>query len=560
MTKEEHQYRVISKMDCKKISKKLRSTILELNVGDEISVKSFFEKHKQALDFKNDRTARNRIANAFKIAHVENTIERINDPAAPEWFKKLDTVSFWQLQLRGSKFKNSDGTKTSTTKTQYLFHLWHFNKWILEKTFTINTLQAGSGGHFLQKTEARKFRNVEEVLRILEQPFFDQKNVIRIIKQYLLDASLHSHKKASYMAITKNAIVSYFEKNEYPLKIMFNPKVPYNTESEDQNMSLSDLMEFLTTGKPSILEKTVFLCKFQRGLDVSTLVDRFNYEAWEQVAKWFGSENHDSWDLEKCPVPVSLVRIKTDYKHVGFLDRDAIEMLQKYLDYRKTKTETDMQKGEPLFLNKFNRAISAGWMFNSFSRIAKRAGIQKFTEINGRKQYKMDSHELRDLLKSTLIDSGCRIDVADHVIGHKPRDSYEKQAILYPETLRREYSKASKRLNIFTKFTSVVSGNDDADELGVELREKLSELEKIREGRLDEEAARYRSEMVAAEQKRQMGGLLDTVNELKSQIDSMKNGGPKKLEFCCIDCSTVHGKQECPSCGSMMKRIYESSS
>ena len=47
--------------------------------------------------------------------------------------------------------------------------------------------------------------------------------------------------------------------------------------------------------------------------------------------------------------------------------------------------------------------------------------------------YKIHSHEVRDLLKSTLIVSGCAQYVAEHVLGHAPRDSYEKQASLYPE-------------------------------------------------------------------------------------------------------------------------------
>ena len=42
--------------------------------------------------------------------------------------------------------------------------------------------------------------------------------------------------------------------------------------------------------------------------------------------------------------------------------------------------------------------------------------------------------------------------MAEHVLGHAPRDSYEKQASLYPETLRSEYAKASGRLNIFTSI------------------------------------------------------------------------------------------------------------
>ena len=384
-----------------------------------------------------------------------------------------------------------------------------------------------------------------------------QKNVIKIIKYYLLD-DIHKNKKASSVKIIRNAIKSYFEKNEQPLNITFNPYTIYsNTTEYEQSISLSELMSFLTTGKPSVVEKAVFLCKFQRGLDVSTLVDRFNYEAWEQIVKWFGSEKYDSWDLEKCPVPISLIRVKTDFRHVGFIDRDAISEIQKYLDYRKTKTDENMQTGQALFLNKFGRPITNSWLFGSFSRIAKRAEIHKFVEANGRKYYNMDSHELRDLLKSTLIDSGCKQYVADHVIGHMPKDSYEKQAKLYPETLRKEYAKASKRLNIFTKFTSVVNGTDDADELRISLKDKLDELEKIKQRSLDDEAEKIRNDKMAEQNARQMSQMMDMINELKTQINSTKNNKSDELEFCCIKCSTIHKNQKCPVCDSKLKRIYE---
>ena len=294
-----------------------------------------------------------------------------------------------------------------------------------------------------EKSRQKNSKNVEELLDMLDQQHAGQKEIVRIVKQYLMDGS-HGDKKASYVTLMKSAIASYFEKNEQPIHITFNPKNTYSTERTEQRMTISDVMEFLTTGKPSVTEKALFLCKFHRGLDASTLADRFNYEAWGQMAEWFGSENHDSWDLGRCPVPIVLTRIKTDYKHTGFLERDAIEQLQRYLDYRKKKTGNPMGRDQPLFLNKFMRPITIHWIFDSFSRIAARAGIQEFVEWNGRRQYKMDSHELRDLLKSTLIDSGCRTDVADHVMGHKPKDSYEKQAVLYPETMRKEYAKGLK--------------------------------------------------------------------------------------------------------------------
>ena len=80
-----------------------------------------------------------------------------------------------------------------------------------------------------------------------------------------------------------------------------------------------------------------------------------------------------------------------------------------------------------------------------FSRAAARAGIQART---GRGSPRVRSHEARDLLKSTLVVAGCAAYAADYVLGHYPRDSYEKQAVLYPETIRMGYAKASAALNL----------------------------------------------------------------------------------------------------------------
>ena len=51
-----------------------------------------------------------------------------------------------------------------------------------------------------------------------------------------------------------------------------------------------------------------------------------------------------------------------------------------------------------------------------------------------------------------MTASGCAAYAADHVLGHSPRDSHEKQAELYPETPRAEYAKASWRPNVFSSF------------------------------------------------------------------------------------------------------------
>ena len=94
--------------------------------------------------------------------------------------------------------------------------------------------------------------------------------------------------------------------------------------------------------------------------------------------------------------------------------------------------------GEALFLDTSGNPISINWIGRRFGKLRRRSGVDKA----------YPSHEMRDLLKSTLIDSGCRPDVADHVIGHAPKDSYEKQTLLYPDNVRAEFAKASNRINV----------------------------------------------------------------------------------------------------------------
>ena len=117
---------------------------------------------------------------------------------------------------------------------------------------------------------------------------------------------------------------------------------------------------------------------------------------------------------------------------------------------------------KPLFMTKQKTPISSLWLSRSFSKVAVQAGVQK--KIS-RRTYKITAHEVRDLLKSTLLMCGCKQYAAEHVLGHAPKDSYEKQAILYPEQLRAEYAKASSYINIFSKVENALSNRDDPESL-----------------------------------------------------------------------------------------------
>jgi len=175
---------------------------------------------------------------------------------------------------------------------------------------------------------------------------------------------------------------------------------------------------------------------------------------------------------------IDLTRVKTNVSHLGFLDLDSISAVIDYLNYRKKITGEEMHESQPLFLNNFQKAIRETWIAQSFARMRKNAGLdevlnKKKAEDGLRKKYRITPHETRDLLKSVLIESDVRYDLAEEFIGHKTKDSYEKQMKLFTTTLRKEYAKASGRLNVFSKFQEVSKGFNEMDEM----KGKMDEME-----------------------------------------------------------------------------------
>jgi len=303
------------------------------------------------------------------------------------------------------------------------------------------------------------------------------------------------------MKMKRNAILSYFEKNECELKFKYDPRInhqDFSEESSNATLSLTDLYEMITSGGASIKEKALILCKFHRGLDNSTFCDRFNFQAWEQLVEYFGTENYENWDISKCPVPIRLTRIKTNYTHVGYLDVDAIQALQKYLKVRFSKTGENMKPNQPMFVGRFNQPIRVQWLTNLIPRLAQNAGIQKkIRNSNLTVKNEKTSHELRDLLKSTLIVEGVASYVCELAIGHKVGDSYEKQDKLYPNKSREEFMKASSKINIFSNYTNYLKEGNELKEKEKQVRgleAKLARFEDI-ESKFNARMEKYEKDM-----------------------------------------------------------------
>ncbi|MHA7647351.1 hypothetical protein [Nitrosopumilus sp. S4] len=494
-------YQVLEEYDPKKHNVKLRPSVLKcitlLKKGDTFEPKNLIVENADYLASKNAKSklvaSKHVVDNTLKIAKELGIIKEPESIGLSfEDFCQLDTVQYFSEQLKGTKTKYLKSVSyDSSTKRNYLYRTWEFNNWLHGKTFEFKQTKHLTETQFEIVTEKITIEGLEHFLELFKRSFNSDSDFIRVIKRFLND-EMNRKCSVGYMKMKRNAILSYFEKNECELKFKYDPRInhqDFSEESSNATLSLTDLYAMITSGGITTKEKAVILCKFHRGLDNSTFCDRFNFQAWDQLVEYFGTENYDNWDISKCPVPIRLTRIKTNYTHVGYLDVDAIQALQKWFKVRFSKTGENMKSNQPIFIGRFNQPIRVQWLTSLIPRLAENAGIQKkINNSNLTVKNEKTSHELRDLLKSTLIVNGVASYVCELAIGHKVGDSYEKQDKLYPDKSRAEFMKASEHINIFSNYTNYLKEGNELKEKEKQVKELEAKLSKFvdLESRFDE--------------------------------------------------------------------------
>lgn len=428
-------------------------------------------------DIAGDKLGSKKYQHALKAINyaLKNSLIQITD--SQNLFKefcKLDTVSYFGKQLKSTQYKNT-AKKDDGTRGIYLRNLFHFNQWLIGKPFVYKTTAQIDVDTYRVTEQKTTLTSVQHFMELYASSKDSEAHFIKMIKSYLMDDT-HAEKKFRTMESIRYAILGYFEKNDYPIKFKFDCSTEHEKSESMSSLDLNDVYQLLTKGKPSIMEHALVLCKFHRGLDNVTLADGFNYEAWGQLVKYFGTSEYQNWDLSLCPVPIALTRLKNQYLHTGFLDIDAIVSLQNWLKKRYEITGKAMTSGEPLFFTTNKTPVGAKYVYTIIHKLAKTAGInEKIGNYAKSVRYEKNSHELRDLLKSLVIDSSGRQDIADHIIGHKPKDSYEKQNELFPETLRDCYAMCRKKLNIFSNVSEYLKHGDSK-----QVKQLHMEIEQIR--------------------------------------------------------------------------------
>ena len=64
----EFEYKVVKKINSEKIPDKLMQIFEQINIGETITTKSFFDQYKDKLRYNSTEYAKNKISESFKIA------------------------------------------------------------------------------------------------------------------------------------------------------------------------------------------------------------------------------------------------------------------------------------------------------------------------------------------------------------------------------------------------------------------------------------------------------------------------------------------------------------
>lgn len=434
----------------------------------------------------------NRALAAIRAAEKAGIVEAIDSRPSVTLaeFVRIPSVAYWLKTLSGTDFQHDLASSTLTgTRRSYASRLYKFHGWLAGRTVEI-TRWRREDGSYGKVVEAVTLGGVGDLLDLYLEPESSSRDLNKIAREFLSEVRDDRSLSVASVRSAETALKSYFETHEVSYSVKFRMRrarggrpaaqAGGGDEWMDDSLTLADFATILTAGRPNLLERSVFLSMFHRGLDRATIADRFNYTAFDQVSAHMGTDDPRNWSLDKCPVPVVLSRVKTAYRHTGFIERDAVSALQDWLYDRERRTCRPLRRGDgsPLYITQQGSPIKDSWVHRSFAKLAVRAGLVR-RRPGERESPSRHSHQLRKLVKSTLIDAGCRIDVADHVIGHAPKDAYEVQATLYPESLRREYAKAAPRLNVFTRMASVIEGRDGSDELRAQIASMSERIDRM---------------------------------------------------------------------------------
>jgi len=215
-------------------------------------------------------------------------------------------------------------------------------------------------------------------------------------------------------------------------------------------------------------------------------------------------------DLGKSPLAIRFLPKKDRGKGIGeritFLGSDGIEVLKRYLDWRKKKGE-EVTLDSPLFVARSKdygtKNLSKQALNDRIKETAKKAGIENGD--NG-KYGKVRTYVLRKFFMTQLTNHGMEDRLVDFMMCHKVSQvdlSYWQRRV---EQLREEYKKREKFLNPISGTSSKPSSDEIEELIERKIREFIEsdefkeDREKLYENIEEENGSHYDSVIVQSEE------------------------------------------------------------
>jgi hypothetical protein len=264
-------------------------------------------------------------------------------------------------------------------------------------------------------------------------------------------------------------------------------------------------------------DRSIMLSMIQGGMDASTLAEAFNYVAFPQLAKHFGTPDWNRWDEKKVPVRIDLVRPKTNYQFYTFQDTDAIVALRDYLNVRNSlfgplvmRPSNNPQirdTSDPVYITEYREPIDPEYVSRIFYEYGVKAGVNVVPEERlpaykgASRRYPFHSHEVRDTLVTLARRAKVELPVANYFVGHSiDKYKYDKSPWDDPEHFKEQYMLLAPYLNIISQKETLV-------------REKIERSIGGRMRVIEEENRELRAKVLQADDDRKR--LADLYAELK---------------------------------------------
>jgi len=307
------------------------------------------------------------------------------------------------------------------------------------------------------------------------------------------------------------------------------PRINFARSAEENSVEFSvTATEYLEmaqkvlthTGIP-LRDRSIIMTVIQSAMDESTTAKVFNFVAFPQLAKHFGTEDFTRWDESRTPVRIDLIRPKTNYRYYTFLGRDSIMLLKEHLVMRRetfgeiriyqANNPKALPRSDPLYLNKYGQPISPGYIGIIFRDAGKMAGVNVPPSVAPGKyqgatiRYPFHCHQARDTL--ITLRQRARVDraVVDFFAGHKFDDDEYDNPWDNGDLFRDEYSKISKYLNLITGEKALLKEEYDR-KLEQEISAKDAALSTLQNRMADLEAAVRR--LNSKDEKEQLAGAV----------------------------------------------------